>query len=137
WAGGGARGGGGGPAWAARVAFAAAMAAGGVDLLPKALRSARRLQLDIHVLMALAIVGALALGQWDEAATVAFLFGLSEALEGLSLERARRAVRALLEVAPETAERVGPDGRIEVVDARQIEPGDLVRARAGGRVPVD
>ena len=45
-------------------------------------------------------------GQWDEAATVAFLFGLSEALEALSLERARRAVRKLLEVAPETAEVV-------------------------------
>ena len=67
----------------------------GLELFPRAVRGLRRLRLDIHVLMGLAIAGAMALGQWDEAATVAFLFGLSEALEALSLDRARRAVRGL------------------------------------------
>jgi Cd2+/Zn2+-exporting ATPase len=124
-----------GPAPAA--AFALAIVAGGVELLPKAWRSVRRRRLDIHVLMTLAVAGALALGEWHEAAAVAFLFGLSEALEGLSLEHARRSVRALLEIAPETAERLGPDGRAEVVPASSLRPGDRVRVRAGERVPID
>ena len=122
---------------AARGAEAVAIAAGGVILLPKALRAARVGRLDIHVLMGLAVVGALALGQWDEAATVAFLFGLSEALEAASLERARRAVRSLLEIAPEQAERIEADGRTSIVAAREIQPGDRVRVRAGERVPID
>jgi Zn2+/Cd2+-exporting ATPase len=123
--------------WTARLAFLAAVAASGTELFPKALRSLRARRLDIHVLMALAVLGALALDQWDEAATVAFLFGLSEALEALSLDRARRAVRVLLEVAPETAEVVDPDGQTRVVPARSVRPGDRVHIRAGERVPVD
>lgn len=127
----------GAPAWAERAAYLAAIAAGGALLVPKAIQSASRGRLDIHGLMALAVAGALVLGQWDEGATVAFLFGLSEALEALSLERAKRAVRSLLEIAPETAERVGPDGSVEVVDARRVNVGDHVRVRAGERVPID
>ena len=87
--------------------------------------------------MALAVAGALVLGQWDEAAAVAFLFSLSEALEALSLDRARRAVRALLEIAPETAERIGPDGHAHRVPASSLDVGQRVRVRAGDRVPVD
>ncbi len=123
--------------WLAPFAFLLAILAGGLPLVPKAWLALVSLRLDIHVLMILAIVGAMALGQWDEAATVAFLFGLSEALEALSLERAKRAIRSLLEVAPETAERIGANGQIEVVDARHVAPGDRVRVRAGERVPVD
>ena len=127
----------GGPPGIAAWAFAMAIGAGGIELVPKAVRAVARLRLDIHALMGLAVVGAVALGQWDEAATVAFLFGLSEALEALSLRRARRAVRALLEVAPETAELVGPGGAVRVVDAREVRVGDRVRVRAGERIPID
>jgi len=127
----------GGPPAASRIAYALAIASGGVDLVPRAWRSLRHLRLEIHGLMLAAVVGAIALGQWDEAATVAFLFGLSEALEALSVDRARRAVRALLEVAPETAERVDADGEVRVVPAAEIVKGDRVRVRSGERVPVD
>jgi len=122
---------------AALVGYVAAVAAGGSELFPKAARAAARRSLDIHVLMALAVVGAVALGQWDEAATVAFLFGLSESLEALSVGRARSSIRALLEVEPEVAERVGPGGTVEAVAASEVRPGDRVRVRAGGRIPVD
>ena len=117
--------------------YALAIVVGGIDLFPKAVRAALRRQLDIHVLMALAVLGAVALGQWDEAATVAFLFGLSEALEGLSVARARTAIRSLLEVEPDAAERIGADGSVESIAAAEVRPGDRVRVRAGARIPVD
>lgn len=117
--------------------YLAAVVAGGIDPALKAWRSGCRGRLDIHVLMSLAIVGALVLRQWDEAATVAFLFGLSETLESFGAERARRAVRAVLEIAPETAERFEADGSCRVVDARTVAVGERVRVRAGQRVPVD
>ncbi len=122
---------------AATLAYALAIVAGGLDLAPRAWRNLRAARLDIHVLMGAAILGAMALGQWDEAATVAFLFGLSESLEALSVGRARQAVRALLEVAPETAERIAADGSVATVPAAALVQGDRVRVRTGERVPVD
>jgi Cd2+/Zn2+-exporting ATPase len=74
----------GGPEWSSWVLYGLAAAAGGTDLFPKALRGLQCLRLDIYVLMALAVFGAALLGQWDEAATVAFLFGLAERIEELS-----------------------------------------------------
>ena len=87
--------------------------------------------------MGLAILGAIGLGQWDEAATVAFLFGLSESLESLSLERARRAIRRLLEVAPETAERIEPDGTTRAIPAAEVRAGDRILVRSGDTIPID
>jgi Zn2+/Cd2+-exporting ATPase len=127
----------GGQAWLARFFYALSIVAGGTELFPKVVRGLRGLRFDIHVLMGLAIVGAMVPGQWEEAATVAFLFGLSEALEGLSLDRARRAVRAVLEVAPQTAEVIGVDGTARVVPADQVRKGEQVHVRSGERIPVD
>lgn len=121
----------------AQGCFALAVCCGGVWLVPRAVRSLRRFRLDIDVLMGLAILGALGLRQWDEAATVAFLFGLSESLESLSLERARRAIRNLLEIAPQTAERIRPDGTIQRIPAGQVRAGDRVLVRAGDTIPID
>ena len=121
----------------AQGCFALAVCCGGAWLLPRAVRSLRSFRLDIDVLMGLAILGAIGLGQWDEAATVAFLFGLSESLESLSLERARRAIRNLLEIAPQTAERISSDGTIERVPAGQVRAGDRVLVRAGDTIPID
>ncbi len=126
-----------GVSWAARTFYLLSVIAGGFELFPKAARALRSFRFDIHVLMGLAVVGAAVLGQWDEAATIAFLFGLSEALEGLSLDRARRAVRALLEVAPETAELVGVDGSVSRVPSERIQAHDHVQVRAGERIPID
>ncbi|OJW10884.1 MAG: ATPase P [Planctomycetales bacterium 71-10] len=121
----------------ASAAFCAlSIVAGGVWLFPRAWRSLRSGRLDIDVLMTLAIAGAVALGQWDEAATVAFLFGVSESLEALSVARARGAIRRLLEVAPAAAERIGPTG-VETVSVDAIAQGDHLLVRAGDQVPVD
>jgi len=123
--------------WLARGCYGLAVCFGGAWLYPRAWRSLRQLRLDIDVLMGLAILGAIGLGQWDEAATVAFLFGLAESLESLSLDRARRAIRELLEIAPQFAERIAPDGTAQRVPASEIRAGDRVLVRAGDTVPID
>ncbi|MDG3004639.1 heavy metal translocating P-type ATPase [Paludisphaera mucosa] len=121
---------------ASTASCALAIAAGGVWLFPRAWRSLRGLRLDIDVLMTLAIFGAVALGQWDEAATVAFLFGVSESLEALSVARARRAIRRLLEVAPPTAERIVAAG-VETIAVDRIDGGDRILVRSGDQIPID
>ena len=94
----------------AQGCYALAVGLGGVSLYPRGWRSLKQLRLDIDVLMGLAILGAIGLGQWDEAATVAFLFGLAESLESLSLDRARGAIRDSLRSRRDSAERIAPDG---------------------------
>jgi len=121
----------------ALMGYGSAVVIGGIGLFPRAARNLGRLRFDIDVLMGLAIVGAMGLGQWDEAATVAFLYGLSESLEAMSLDRARRSIRALLELAPPTAERIVPDGTVQPVPASQVRRGDRILIRAGNTIPVD
>ncbi len=119
------------------VCYVAAVVIGGIGLFPRAARNLVRLHFDIDVLMGLAVIGAAMLGQWDEAATVVFLYGLSEALEALSLARARRSIRALLDLSPPSAERIRPDGSAEVVPAGEVRAGDRILVRAGDTIPVD
>jgi Cd2+/Zn2+-exporting ATPase len=125
------------PQLIARSFFVVSIVVAAIDLLPRTVRTVKQLRLDIDVLMTLAIAGAMALGEWDEAATVGFLYGLSELLESLSLERARRAVRSLLEVAPEEAEVIGDDGSTRVEPASRIKAGDRILVRSGDTIPID
>ncbi len=99
-------------------------------------RSVRRRVLDIHVLMVIAVAGALILGEWLEAATVIWLFGVSEWLESRTIARARRAIRNLMTTAPSEA-LVRRDGTVVTVPVAQLVPGDMVLVRPGEKVPVD
>ncbi len=125
------------PPLAARVAYLIAIALGGSLFAPRALLAARRLRPDMNLLMTLAILGAIALGDWLEAATVAFLFALSLALESWSVGRARRAIEALLDLSPPRAHRFEADGSTRVVAAAELAPGDRFLVRPGERVPLD
>ncbi|MGH9818381.1 MAG: heavy metal translocating P-type ATPase, partial [Candidatus Acidiferrales bacterium] len=82
---------------------ASAVVLGGWFLLPSAWGAARRLRPNISLLMVIATACAAIIGEWAEAATVVVLFGVAEWLEEWADRRSRRAVRALLELAPETA----------------------------------
>ncbi len=113
------------------------IALGGRETLKKGLIAIRTLTLNINFLMTIAVVGAMAIGQWPEAAVVTFLFGLAELIEALSLERARNAVRTLMELSPETAEVRLPGGGFETKEAGSVEVGQVVRVRPGERVPLD
>jgi Cd2+/Zn2+-exporting ATPase len=90
----------------------------------------------MNVLMTVAVLGAIAIGQWDEAATVAFLFALAQLLETYSLDRARQAVRRLLAVAPPeaTVQRDGQEVRLPV---GAVSSGETIVVRPGERVPLD
>ena len=89
-----------GPEWLATVAFAAATLAGGLLVFPAAWGVLKKFKLDINVLMAVAVTGAWVIGEGAEAASVVFLFSLSELLESWASGRARKAVDSLLKLSP-------------------------------------
>ncbi|UOM35228.1 cation-translocating P-type ATPase [Acuticoccus sp. I52.16.1] len=117
--------------------FSIAIICGVWLVAPKAWAAARRLSPDMNLLMVVAIAGAVGLGEFFEAATVAFLFSLSLALESWSVGRARNAVATLLDLAPPTARVVRPDGREETVAAGAVAVGDLFVVRGGDRIALD
>lgn len=122
---------------AARALYTLAILAGTWSVLPKAWNALRRLRPDMNLLMTIAVLGAIAIGEWFEGATVAFLFSLSLALESWSVGRARRAVAALMDLTPQTALVRYPDGREEEVPAEQVEVGALLLVKPGERLPLD
>ncbi|MBA4192782.1 MAG: cadmium-translocating P-type ATPase, partial [Planctomycetaceae bacterium] len=125
------------PPVGAVACYVLGIVAGVWTVLPKAWVAAKHLAPDMNLLMVVAVCGAVAINQWAEAATVAFLFSLSLALEAWSVGRARRAVAALMNLAPPTARFVHPDGREEAVAPDKVPVGGRFRVRPGDRVPLD
>ncbi len=120
----------------AALLFVFAALVGGLNFFPKGLRAARIVRLDMNFLMTVAIFGALAIGEFVEAASIAFLFGIAELLEAYSVERARHSIEAMLDLAPATA-RVHRDGDVVTVAVEAIELGDIVQVLPGEKVPID
>jgi len=125
------------PPLAAKFLYLVAVAAGGWFVAPRAWAAARALRPDMNLLMTLAVAGALGIGEWLEAATVAFLFALSLALEAWSVGRARRAVEALLTLAPPVARLRGEDGTEREVPVGEVAIGARFVVRPGERLPLD
>ncbi|MDD9908529.1 MAG: cation-translocating P-type ATPase [Ahrensia sp.] len=117
--------------------FAVAILFGVWLVAPKAWSSAQRLSPDMNLLMVVAVAGAIGLGEFFEAATVAFFFSLSLYLESWSVGRARNAVSALLDLTPPTARVIRPDGSEEIVAAAKVTIGDRFVVRGGDRIPLD
>lgn len=118
------------------VAYILALIVGGRTFVPEAVRNLLRREINIGTLMAIAAAGAVTLGEVGEAASLAFLFSISEALEAFALARARRSLRVLLSIVPNTA-NVVIDGRERQVGVADLAPGDVMLIRAGDRVPTD
>jgi Cd2+/Zn2+-exporting ATPase len=126
----------GAPPLAARALFALSIASGTPLIARKAWQAIRLRSLDINALMLIAVVGAIALGDWAEAASVVFLFGLAQTLEARTLERARLAVRALIDLTPIDALVREANGERRVpVDS--LSPGAIIVVRPGEKVPLD
>ena len=98
---------------------------------------ARRRVVGIELLMTVAALTAGVLGLWGEAATLAFLYSISEALEEFTVDRARGAIRALMDLAPKRVTRLVPDGGEEIIDVDRLGVGDRFVVRPGQGVATD
>ncbi len=121
---------------AATLLYAATLVVGGLSFIPQSIRAATRGRIGVGTLMTIAAIGAVVLGEVGEAATLAFLFSISEALEGYALTRTRHGLRALLSLAPAEA-TVVRDGRQVVVAADELAVRDLLLVRPGERLATD
>ncbi|MBM4142786.1 MAG: heavy metal translocating P-type ATPase [Lentisphaerae bacterium] len=118
--------------------YVASVIAGGWFIAPKAWAALRSRRADMNLLMTVAVAGAMAIGEWFEAAAVTFLFALSLVLESWSAERARHAVRALMDLSPATARYICPKcGDLMEKPVADVPPGATVLVRPGERVPLD
>jgi Zn2+/Cd2+-exporting ATPase len=117
--------------------YLAAAIAGGWFVLPKAWRSLVRLRPDMNLLMTVAVVGAIFIQQYFEAATVAFLFALSLVLESWSVGRARNAIAALMTLTPPTARVADSNGREVMLDVSDVPLGSRVVVLPGEKLPLD
>ena len=122
--------------WLARLIYGAAVVTGAWFVAPRAWYALRRLRPDMNLLMTIAVAGAMLIGEWLEAATVAFLFSLSLTLEAWSVGRARRAIEALLKLAPSVARVITAEGERDV-PAEQVAIGSRFVVRPGERIALD
>jgi Zn2+/Cd2+-exporting ATPase len=118
------------------IAFVIAIGLAGIHTARRAWSSLRARVLDIHVLMLVAVAGAMAIGEWAEGASVVFLFALAQLLETRAMERARGAIRALMDLAPAHA-LVRRGGTEQLLPVDDVRVGDVVIVRPGEKVPLD
>ena len=93
-------------------------------------------RLDINILMCLAVIGAAYIGEWLEGATVIFLFLLAQLLETYTLDKARNAIKALMEISPREA-LVRYDSGEKKVSVNDVKVGDVILIKPGERIPLD
>lgn len=117
--------------------YAIAIAAGVWLVLPKAWYALRRARPDMNLLMVVAVVGAVTIGEWFEAATVSFLFSVSLLLESWSIGRARRAIAALLQLTPTMARVHDASGAEIEVPPASVAVGTSFIVKPGERLPLD
>lgn len=121
---------------AASIVLALSLAAGAWTFVPGAIRRLMRGRLGVGLLMTIAALGAVLLGHVGEAAALAFLFSIAEALEDRAMDRARHGLRALLSLIPETATISKLSGQV-TIPAAQIQELDILVVRPGERVATD
>ncbi len=109
---------------------------GGWPVFRNVLRAALRGRITSHALMTIGVIAALAVQQWVTAAIVVIFMRVGDYVEYFTAEGARRAVRDLSALAPQTA-RVLRDGQEQNVPAGQVRPGETVVVRPGEQIPVD
>ena len=127
----------GGNHWLVVALALAAIAGAGLSTYKKGWIALKNRELNMNALMSVAVTGAVLIGHWPEAAMVMFLFALAELIEARSLDRARDAIRSLLDLAPQTATVRQPDGAWLATPAGAVAVGAVVRLRPGERIALD
>ncbi|NOV29697.1 heavy metal translocating P-type ATPase [Methylomonas sp. ZR1] len=120
-----------------KIAFGLAVACGARHVIVKAFYALKRLRADMNLLMTIAVIGAMFIDEWFEAATVSFLFALSLAIESWSIGRARHAVEALLDLAPSTVTIKDEAGQERMVSAAEVSIGTHFILAPGAKIPLD
>ncbi len=124
--------------WPSILFYGLAILTGGWFIFPKAFHAAKRVRPDMNLLMMVAVIGAVAIGEYFEAGAVSFLFALAQLLESWSVSRARRAIGALMDLSPTTARYLCPtDGDIEEKPVEHVPVGATVLVRPGEKIPLD
>lgn len=126
-----------GPDWLVALLAVAAIGLCGLNTYKKGWIALKNRNLNINALMSIAVTGAVLIGQWPEAAMVMVLFTLAELIEARSLDRARNAIRGLMDLAPPRATVKQADGAWQEVDVQAIDLGAVVRVRPGERISLD
>jgi Cd2+/Zn2+-exporting ATPase len=116
---------------------AAAIGLAGFSTYVKGLAALRNLRLNINALMTVAVTGAFLIGQWPEAAMVMALYAIAELIEARSVDRARNAIKGLMDLTPEKAEVKQADGSWVESLVKTVAIGAIVRVKPGARVPLD
>ena len=120
------------------VLYIASIVFGAWFIIPKAIQSAKRFLPDMNLLMTAAVIGAIAINEWLEAASVSFLFAVALLLEHWSIGRAHRAISALMELSPLTARYIrAEDGNIVEKPVEEVPVGVTMVVRPGEKIPLD
>jgi len=109
----------------------------GIDTYKKGMTALFRGKLNINALMAVAVTGAFLIGQWPEAAMVMALYAIAELIEAKAVDRARNSIKGLLDMAPEEALVLSPDGTWVTTPVASVPLEAAVRIKPGERVPLD
>ncbi len=122
---------------ASLVMYLLAIVAAWWHVAPSFYGSIKKLRTDVSVLMTIAVIGAVAIGDYLEAATVAFLYALSLVMENWSVGRAKNAVAALMDLKPLTARVIGDGGETSITRVEEVSIGRAVRVLPGEKIPLD
>ena len=124
--------------WVRLLVFLAPYGVIGWDVLWRAVRNIAHGQVfDENFLMALATVGALAIGEYPEAVFVMLFYQVGELFQSYAVDQSRKSITALMDIRPDYANMEGPDGQLEQVDPEDVAVGDTIIIKAGERIPLD
>lgn len=124
------------PSWISLTCYGTAYLFGGFYTTKEAFQGIIKGHFEIDFLMLVAAVGAAALGQWAEGALLLFLFSLGHALEHYSMNKAKKSIAALAELAPKTA-LVRRDGKEQEVDIEELKLGDIIIVKPNSKISAD
>ena len=123
--------------WIKATALISATIIAGIPIFIKAIQALRMKAFSIDLLVSIAVIGALYIGEFTESAVVTFLFLFGDYLERRTLEKTRSSLRELVDMAPQEATVLRKNGKSEKIPVEDVEKGDHIIIHPGGKIPVD